>query len=233
MAENYIDKIEVDGVERPIRDTSIVPSDTAPKAPGTAVVGKEKAYARGDHVHPKEVSDAERAAWNGKAEGKHASQHGKNGADPITPTAIGAATVDHNHYGRIIEPTSIELFPGTSAGHGGYIDFHYNSNSADYTSRIVEGPSGYVTLNGMGIMTRANIAAVYNVQAQFTNGIFEYSNSVIKAGTICFAQFRGGLVTSSFRDTALSTSSEAGKVKIVAKNGETFKTTVNVLMINL
>ena len=146
---------------------------------------------------------------------------------------IGAATVDHNHYGRVIEPTSVEIFPGTSAGHGGYVDFHYNSNTADYTSRLIEAPSGHVQLNGMDIMTRANIAAAYNVQAQFTNGIFEYSNSVIKAGTVCFAQFRGGLVTSSFRDTALSTSSEAGKVKIVAKNGETFKTTVNVLMINL
>lgn len=146
---------------------------------------------------------------------------------------IGAATVDHNHYGRVIQPTSIELSPGASAGHGGYIDFHYNNDSADYTSRIIEAPSGYVTLNGMGIMTRANIAAAYNVSAQFTNGIFEYSNSLIKAGTICFAQFRGGLVTSSFLDTALATSSEAGKVKIVAKNGETFKTTVNVLMINL
>lgn len=145
----------------------------------------------------------------------------------------GAARTDHDHMGKTINPAGIELFPGTTAGNGGYIDFHYKNSNADYTSRIIEAPSGYVTLNGKSIMTQANIAAVYNVQAQFTNGIFEYSNSVIKVGTICFAQFRGGLVTSSFRDTALSTSSEVGKVKIVAKNGETFNTTVNVLMINL
>ena len=146
---------------------------------------------------------------------------------------IGGAESSHTHSGQAISPAAIELFPGASAGNGGYIDFHYNNNAADYTSRIIEAPSGYVQLNGEGIMTRANIAAAYNVQAQFTNGIFEYSNSFIKAGTICFAQFRSGLVTSSFRDTALSTSSEAGKVRIVAKNGETFNTTVNVLMINL
>lgn len=145
----------------------------------------------------------------------------------------GAARTDHNHAGKTIDPAGIELFPGTTAGHGGYIDFHYDNNAADYTSRIIEAPSGYVQLNGEGIMTQANIAAVYNVEAQFNNGIFEYSNSVIKAGTICFAQFRGGLVTSSFRDTALSTSSNAGMVKIVAKNGETFKTNLNILMINL
>lgn len=145
----------------------------------------------------------------------------------------GKSDTNHNHSGQTISPADIELFPGASAGYGGYIDFHYNNNTADYTSRIIEAPSGYVQLNGEGIMTRANIAAAYNVQAQFTNGIFEYSNSFVKVGTICFAQFRGGLVTSSFRDTALSTSSEAGKVRIVAKNGETFNTTVNVLMINL
>lgn len=34
-----------------------------------------------------------REALNGKAAGKHASQHGKDGADPITPAAIGAASL--------------------------------------------------------------------------------------------------------------------------------------------
>ena len=145
----------------------------------------------------------------------------------------GKSDTSHDHMGKTINPAGIELFPGTTAGHGGYIDFHYKNSNADFTSRIIEVPSGYVTLNGKSIMTQANIAAVYNVEAQFNNGIFEYSNSVIKAGTICFAQFRGGLVTSSFRDTALSTSSNAGMVKIVAKNGETFKTNLNILMINL
>lgn len=35
-----------------------------------------------------------REALEGKAAGKHASQHGKNGADPLTPTAIGAVGYD-------------------------------------------------------------------------------------------------------------------------------------------
>lgn len=30
------------------------PSNTTPKAPGTASAGSESAYARGDHVHPKQ-----------------------------------------------------------------------------------------------------------------------------------------------------------------------------------
>ena len=36
------------------------------------------------------VTAAQKTAWNGKAAGKHASQHGANGSDPITPDDIGA-----------------------------------------------------------------------------------------------------------------------------------------------
>lgn len=41
------------------------PSSTAPKAPGTAAAGSSAAYARGDHVHPRELP-AVSAADNGK-----------------------------------------------------------------------------------------------------------------------------------------------------------------------
>lgn len=36
------------------------------------------------------VTAEQKTTWDGKAEGKHASQHGTNGSDPITPSAIGA-----------------------------------------------------------------------------------------------------------------------------------------------
>ena len=42
-------------------------SDDAPPAPGTASAGTSSKAARADHVHPKEVSDTDRANWNGKA----------------------------------------------------------------------------------------------------------------------------------------------------------------------
>lgn len=41
------------------------PSDTKPKAPGTASAGSEDAYARGDHVHPRELPNVT-TADNGK-----------------------------------------------------------------------------------------------------------------------------------------------------------------------
>ena len=135
--------------------------------------------------------------------------------------------------GNSIMPSSIELFPGASAGNGGYIDFHYNNNAADYTSRIIEAPSGYVQLNGYGILTRANITAVWNVGVQFTNGIAEYSNTAIKANHPCFVQFRASAVSSHFQDTALAVSNPTdGKLSIVAKNGATFDSNLNILIFN-
>lgn len=40
------------------------------------------------------VTAEQKTTWNGKAAGKHASQHGAKGSDPITPAAIGAASLD-------------------------------------------------------------------------------------------------------------------------------------------
>lgn len=40
------------------------------------------------------VTAAQKTTWDGKAAGKHASQHGAKGSDPITPTAIGAVGYD-------------------------------------------------------------------------------------------------------------------------------------------
>jgi hypothetical protein len=43
-------------------------------------------------------------------------------------------------WSNTISPDSIELYRGgsTSAGHGGYIDFHYNASTEDFTARIIE-----------------------------------------------------------------------------------------------
>jgi hypothetical protein len=45
--------------------------------------------------------------------------------------------------GNISGAASIEMMPTSqSAGNGGFIDFHYNADSGDYTSRIIESESG-------------------------------------------------------------------------------------------
>lgn len=52
-----------------------------------AVQSNLTAHAGNTTVH---VTSAEKKKWDGKAAGTHASQHGTNGSDPITPDAIGA-----------------------------------------------------------------------------------------------------------------------------------------------
>lgn len=157
----------------------------------------------------------------------------KNNPHGVTAAQAGAATADHDHSGQSISPAAIELFPGASAGNGGYIDFHYNNSPADYTSRLIEVPPGVVKYNNYGLISTANITAIYNVHVSFASGVFEYSNSAIKATSVCFAQFRGSAVTSGFQDTVLGVTSYAGKLRIIAKNGGTFETDVNILIINL
>jgi len=45
--------------------------------------------------------------------------------------------------GNISGASSIEMMPtSSSAGNGGFIDFHFNADSGDYTSRIIESESG-------------------------------------------------------------------------------------------
>ena len=62
-------------------------SDKEEAGAAAAVQRNLTAHAGNTTVH---VTSAERTAWNGKAAGKHARQHGANGSDPVTPDAIGA-----------------------------------------------------------------------------------------------------------------------------------------------
>lgn len=152
----------------------------------------------------------------------------------LSASNVGAAEAYHTHLGDAISPKAIELFPGASAGNGGYIDFHYNDDSTDYTSRLIEIPKGVVRYNTHELVSTAKIIAVWNAAVTFTNGIAEYSNSAIKANCVCFVQFRAGTVGSTFQDTALSVSNPTnGKLTIVAKNGATFSTHLNILILDL
>ena len=48
-----------------------------------------------------------------------------------------------------LTPNGIEFSPGLGAQYGGYIDFHYGDSSADYTSRIMESPSGHLAISAI------------------------------------------------------------------------------------
>lgn len=156
----------------------------------------------------------------------------KNNPHGVTAAQAGAATADHNHLNRSISPTAIELFPGASAGNGGYIDFHYNNSDEDFTSRFIESSPGKVTLNGKSIYTGGSLIAMRNVNVTFTNGIGTYKNSNITTSSVTFVQWRAGAV-STLQDSVLSTTANNGSLTIVAKNALTGgPLPVNILIIN-
>ena len=133
--------------------------------------------------------------------------------------------------GNPIGPSNIELYPGASADNGGYIDFHYNNDAADYTSRLIETLPGVIKYNNYGLLTTAHIIALWNQAVTFTNGVAEIENANIQANMPCFVQYRASSVGSTFQDTVLSVSnSTAGKLTIIAKNGASFSTNLNILI---
>lgn len=86
-----------------------------------------------------------------------------SGLIPITTTFWGQTVAEGAVQGSIEAGTNggtlggfhgIELNThGSLSGYGGYIDFHYDGSSADYTSRIMEDSSGVLNLNGQVLIT--------------------------------------------------------------------------------
>lgn len=139
-----------------------------------------------------------REALNGKAAGKHASQHGKNGADPITPAAIGAASLGVDGKvpaSQLPEISSVKTYtatigttwtenedtgvktqtvaiPGVLASHTAKVDHAYTgtTTSPDYEG-FVEAENQYLTCITNGY------AETYNGGIKFT--IFGDANTVV------------------------------------------------------
>lgn len=59
---------------------------------------------------------------------------------------------------------NIELYPGAGTNIGGYIDFHFNNEQIDYTSRIIESERGEIQINGISIAGLAK-------RTNFDNGL--------------------------------------------------------------
>ena len=81
------------------------PSDTTPKAPGTASAGSESAYARGNHVHPKQtvtksdvglgnVDNVKQYSATNPPPYPVTSVNGKTGAVKLTAEDVGASSQD-------------------------------------------------------------------------------------------------------------------------------------------
>ncbi len=99
-------------------------------------------------------------------------------------TANGSVEAKASLYGQRLEFSNI----GSSAGNGGYIDFHYNGNTADYTSRIIEDAAGQLTLSAGIVNIGTSAKGFLYLQRPSSNYI--WANKA--GGEICIGTADGG-----------------------------------------
>ena len=106
---------------------------------------------KGSSTKPIYLSGGSPTTCSTYAGGTKVTLNGTN-KEASTASFYAPTTVGTNYYiltsngsgapswSNTISPDSIELYRGgsTSAGHGGYIDFHYNASTEDFTARIIE-----------------------------------------------------------------------------------------------
>lgn len=147
-------------------------SNDAPSAPGTASAGTSYEAARADHVHPKEVSDTDRATWNGKADlvdGKvPASQLPEISSVKAYTATIGTTWVEDENTG--IKTQSVAI-AGVTAQSTAMVDHVYTgSGTSDDYAAFVEAENQYLNCITNGY------AETYDGGIKFT--IFGDANTV-------------------------------------------------------
>lgn len=145
---------------------------TIPSAPGTASAGTSDKAARADHVHPKEVSDTDRANWNAKADlvdGKVPANQLPEISSVKTYTAtIGTTWTEDSNTG--VKTQSVAI-PGVLASHTATVDHAYTgSGTSDDYAAFVEAENQYLTYITNGY------AETYDGGIKFT--IFGDANTV-------------------------------------------------------
>lgn len=131
------------------------PSDAAPKAPGTAAAGTATTYARGDHVHPKELPDG---GETGQVLKKAASgcEWGEAPAGVEIFTNILVTQANAATYDNVVAALDAGKLPVVRYNKSIYIPYSINGNTVYLTALGFKGVSGDLSLTknaGMGIVT--------------------------------------------------------------------------------
>ncbi len=108
-------------------------------------------------------------------------------------TATTDVTAKSGLYGQYLEFSNI----GSSANHGGFIDFHFKGDTEDYTSRIIEDENGRLTLYAKTL----RIGKSNNANLLFLRPSYNYIWAEIAGGTLVFGTADGG--QTSFANSAL------------------------------
>lgn len=138
-------------------------STTVPKMNGTASVGTEMAFARGDHVHPSDTSKADKAttlAGYGITDAYTKSEIDGKGFlvdSDIENKADKATTLAG--YGIADAYTKTETYAKTEV---------YNKNEVDGKLSSVYKPAGNATFANLPTPSASNLGNVYNMNEAFT-----------------------------------------------------------------
>lgn len=99
-------------------------------------------------------------------------------------TANGHVIAKNVLFGQSLEFSNIS----SSANHGGYIDFHFNGSTADYTSRIIEDDSHQLTLLAQNVVVGTEHACCLYLQRPSSNYIWANKTG----GALCLGTTDGG-----------------------------------------
>lgn len=115
-------------------------------------------------------------------------------------TLTGTLTLNKNH---IKGASSIEFDVSSGANNGGFIDFHYNGSTEDFTSRIIEGSTGKVEItapNGVSVNNKHVVRSINGVAADNGGNVaLDIDSSRLKNGNETVSlNADGDLVTSGY-----------------------------------
>lgn len=103
--------------------------------------------------------------------------------------ANGSVEAKAKLYGQCIEFSNI----ASSSGHGGFIDFHFNGNTEDYTSRIIEDANRQLTLCAKTI----RIGKSNSANLLFLRPSYNYIWADVAGGTLVLGTADGGQTSSA------------------------------------
>ena len=115
----------------------------------------------------------------------------EKGIKTIPASAVAAGS--HTHDYLVSRPNCIEFLPIGTSKHGGFLDFHYEKSTADYTSRIIEDASGKISVianngffvNGLAVNTAPRVTVADSVtwiETPLSNGKSMLYGMAVKSG---------------------------------------------------
>lgn len=182
-------------------------STTTPKKDGTAAVGTETAFARGDHVHPTDDSRQAKITASGLLKG--------NGSGTVTAAVAGTDYAAASHGTHVTYSTTAPKMDGTAAvGTASNVSRGDHVHPTDTSRQAKITASGILKGDGSGGVTAAVAGTDYLTTHQDISGKLDKSGGTMTGALTLSGAPTANLhaVTKKYVDDAIATS-ESGAAK--------------------